>query len=224
MTRGELRRALREKKKALRQVIADQRRQSREALARNPAVQRARKRRRIRRSAGLAVLALLLLFVRCECEPPAPPALPQPPAEAPAKQPKPKPAAKAAPKPPRQGPLHGAISQQPRGKYAGADADAPSWLEEFRIQVAARSPRLSQCFTGSEKPGAIRWTSSVNAKSGTVSEPVLEPLGLDSNGWATMLSKKQRECVVRALSTPTYHLKSAESQALSSRISLVIEF
>lgn len=217
MTRTELRRAMRERKKELRQQVAQLRREARARLDANPVVRRERKRRRVRRAVGLAVLALLLLLVRCECAPPPPEVLekgaemaaPEP------KQPMPPPAP-AATKPP---PLKARIKSVQRASYEGQAQVPPTWLEEFRLQVAARSPRLATCFTGTDRPGALRWTAALNAESGAVSDHELETVGA-----ATSVSQAQHECLLKALSNPTYRLNVPKGQALPDRVGMVIEF
>ncbi|WNG58351.1 hypothetical protein F0U59_29125 [Archangium gephyra] len=92
-------------------------------------------------------------------------------------------------------------------------------MDDFRIQVAARSPRLAQCFSGTERPGALRWTAAVNAASGSVSDHALEPVGTGGE-----LSGKQRDCVQGVLSSPGYRLKPEQKQDLPGRVSIVIEF
>jgi hypothetical protein len=216
VTRNELRRAIRERKKELRQQVAQLRREAKARLEADPAVRRERKRRRLRRGVGLAVLALLLLLVRCECAPPPTPevldggvAVPAP------KQPAPPPAP-AVIKPP---PLKARIKSVERATYEGQAQVPPTWLEEFRLQVAARSPRLATCFTGTDRPGALRWTAALNAESGAVSDHELESVGA-----ASSVSTAQRECVVKALSNPTYRLNVPKGQALPDRVGMVIEF
>jgi hypothetical protein len=110
-----------------------------------------------------------------------------------------------------------------RGDLSTKARGAPAWLEELRTQVSARSPRLARCFNGADRPGALRWTASLNPASGWVSEHELEPVGQ-----AVDLSKAQRDCLVLGLSSPAYRLatQQAAPQAavLPERISLVIEF
>ena len=217
MTKAELRRVMRERKKALRRELAERRRQARAQLRSHPAAQKARRRRWIQRSVGPALIALLLMFLRCECEPPKP---------GPARlaldagvASEPKKVVVPPTKTPPPPPLHGRIESQPRTTYRGTATPTPSWLEEFRLQVAARSPRLAQCFTGSDRPGALRWTTAVNGQSGAVSDHGLEPVGTGGD-----LDGKQRECVLKVLSDPKYRLPSQSEATLPQRISLVIEF
>lgn len=226
MTKAEMRRTLRERRKELRRSVALMRRQARERLESIPAVRRERTKRRVRRAVGLALLASLLLFLRCDGHPAPPPGPPPLGADAGTPEVKAKrPAPPALSKPP---PLRAQIPSQPRARYEGETKAPPSWLEEFRIQVAARSPRLAECFKGSDRPGALRWTAAVNAESGAVSDHELEPLGTGSGGWGVMIGSEQRACLLRALSNPPYRLRAprtaAEKEALPNRVSIVIEF
>lgn len=210
-------RELQERKKALRRSLAEQRARARAAVAQNPMVQRARRKRTLRRGAGLAALLLVLLFVRCECDPPPEPPPPEP-VTADAGTPEvkaPAPAKKPQRKPP---PLQGNLDGRARAQFDNDGKAPPTWLEEFRIQVAARSVRLSECFNGTARPGALRWSAAVNAASGSVSDHALEPVG------ASELTKVQRDCVVGVLSSPVYKLAGAQPQDLPNRVGLVIEF
>jgi hypothetical protein len=216
MTPTELRKELRRRRKALRRSAVLSRRAARERMELVPAVRRERTRRRIRRLVGLAALLLLAMLMRCECDTPPPPPPPEPEVKVtPEVKPKPPaPPSRAKPKP-----LRDWIARKPRGKYQNAPQTSPSWLDDFRLQVAARSPRLAQCFSGSDRPGALRWTTAVNSDSGAVSDHALELVGTGAD-----LSGKQRECVLGALSSPGYRLKPEHKQALPNRVSIVIEF
>jgi hypothetical protein len=92
-------------------------------------------------------------------------------------------------------------------------------MDEYRLQVAARSPRLARCFQGAGRPGALRWTASVNPTRGEVSDHQLQPIG----GGAE-LRREQRECLLEALSSPPYRLTAPGAPALPDRVGLVIEF
>lgn len=218
MNKAELRRAMREQRKALRASTRAARAQANAALAQNPAVQRARRRRRLRRLLAIAAVLLLMLFVRCDCE--SAPVVAAPPA-ADAGEPVVKTPPDAGTPRPKKAAFRGRVAEQPRGAYKGDVKAPPSWLEEYRLQVAARSPRLSECFKGSDRPGALRWTSAVNVESGAVSDHELEALG--SSGY---LDSKQIQCLVAALSKPGYRIRpsSDEAKELPRRISIVIEF
>lgn len=171
----------------------------------------------MRRAVTVALLLLLAWLVRCDCQqgPPVPP----PPAKGETQE-----TLEARPKPPvtapaRREPLRAQVRRQPRATYEGEAPAPPDWLEDFRLQVAARSPRLAQCFTGTDRPGALRWSASVNPESGAVSDHEAEPVGPGPE-----LRREQRDCVVRTLSTPPYRLSARQRQELPTRISLVLEF
>lgn len=219
MTRAELRRQMRERKKTLRAELSRRRAEARAQVEQLPAVRKAKLRRRIRRSAVLMALLLLALFVRCDCADAVSPAA-APPAEVKAPElPAPAKAPPAVPVKVPVEPLKGKVPSQPRGTLHSEARPAPSWLEAFHLQVSARSPRLAECFTGADRPGALRWAASLNAKSGTVSDHELEPLGVSAD-----IDSKQRECLIRVLSNPPYRLKLAEGEPLPNRVGLVIEF
>ncbi|QRO00826.1 hypothetical protein JRI60_18225 [Archangium violaceum] len=215
MTPRELRRELRRRKKELRRSAELMRRATRERVEQIPAVRREKRRRRIRRVVTIAALLLLAMLVRCECAP-SPPAPPPEPVVEPAPEVKPKKPAPPASKPKA---FSDRMERQRRGSYQNEAQTSPSWLDDFRIQVAARSPRLAQCFSGTERPGALRWTAAVNAASGSVSDHALEPVGTGGE-----LSGKQRDCVLGVLSSPGYRLKPEQKQDLPGRVSIVIEF
>jgi hypothetical protein len=215
MTLRELRRELRQRKKELRRSVELNRRAARERVEQLPSVRREKRRRRIRRAVTIAALLLLAMLVRCECAPP-PPVPPPEPVVKPALEVKPKKPAQPASKPKA---FSDRMERQRRGSYQNEAQTSPSWLDDFRLQVAARSPRLARCFSGTERPGALRWTAAVNAASGSVSDHVLELVGTGGD-----LSGKQRDCVQGVLSSPGYRLKPEQKQDLPGRVSIVIEF
>ncbi|OJT22331.1 hypothetical protein BO221_21290 [Archangium sp. Cb G35] len=215
MNPRELRRELRQRKKELRRSVELMKRAARERVEQLPSVQREKRRKRIRRAVTIAALLLLAMLVRCECQPP-----PVPPPE-PVVEPAPAEVKPKKPEPPASKPkaFSERMKRQRRGNYQNEAQTSPSWLDDFRIQVAARSPRLAQCFSGTERPGALRWTAAVNAASGSVSDHALEPVGTGGE-----LSGKQRDCVQGVLSSPSYRLKPEQKQDLPGRVSIVIEF
>lgn len=183
-------------------------------LATNPLLHRVRRRRRLRRLAFVAVLLLLLLFLRCDGAP-GPGVVDVSDGGLPV-------VLAAAPKKPLPG-KRGARPVVPaaavtRPDYAAPDRDRAAWLEAFRLQVAARSPRLASCFIGADRPGALRWTTQVVRESGTVDSHDFEPVGA-----SVELSRTQRDCLVDALSKPAYRLDAAPG-GLPERLSLVLEF
>ncbi|MFL5320118.1 MAG: hypothetical protein ACJ790_10725, partial [Myxococcaceae bacterium] len=167
MNKRELRAQMRARKRELRKQAAEMKRQVKAQLDSNPIVQRARTKRRLQQAAGLTLLLLLLFFIRCDCEQP-PSTLMATVADAGTPElAKKLPEVADAGRPP---PLHAKVKTQDRSNFRGAESPAPSWLDDFRLQVSARSPRLAECFKGSDRPGALRWTAAVNAESGTVSD------------------------------------------------------
>ena len=187
----------------------------REQQQRNPELRaRARQRRRRRLTMALALLLALALLRCCSCgEGPPPPVLPQA-KDAGTVVVRVAPAATRPLKAPR-------LELQRRGALKLDDASALPWLDEFRLQVAARSPKLADCFRGADKPGALRWTTAMNPGSGQVSNHELEPVG------GTLgLNPQQRECLIQALSEPRYRLRNRppEESSTPSRVSILLEF
>jgi len=215
MNPRELRQAMRQRRNDLRKSLRLTGRQARERIEQLPAMRRARARRRLRRTLGVAVLLLLASLMRCECAQPPPSEVPKVEAKGEVETQVEPP----VPAPARRQPLRARIEPRDRASYQGPERGSPGWLDEFRLQVAARSPRLAQCFTGSDRPGTLRWTASVNPRSGAASDHELEPIGASAE-----LRRDQRECVVRALSTPPYKLTAPQGESLPHRASMVIEF
>jgi hypothetical protein len=215
MNPRELRQAMRQRRIELRKSLRLAGRQARERIEQLPAIRRARARRRLRRTLGVALLLLLASLVRCECARPSPSEVPKVEAKG-AEEPQVEP---PVPKPTRRQPLRAQIEPQARASYPGHEQASPAWIDEFRLQVAARSPRLAQCFTGSDRPGTLRWTASVNPRSGAASDHELGPVGASAE-----LRREQHECVVRVLSSPPYRLTAPLGESLPHRVSLVIEF
>jgi hypothetical protein len=213
VTRRDLRRQMRARKKALRQDLARTKARLRARLRRNPLLRRAR-RRRWRRLGTIAagVIVAMLLLQRCACGPPPPPAV--------------GPTKDAGVTPPEAGVRVKTVSltaphlgHHPRATLPIEPVAPPPWLEEFHLQVAARSPRLAECFRGQEKPGALRWTTAVNSKNGAVFDSEFELLG------DTTWMPGQRECVTEVLSKPPYRFESPPPpSATPPRVSLVLEF
>lgn len=213
--RKQLRRELKARRQELRRQLPQMRRAARARVAQLPVVRKARSKRRLRRAAALVLLALIALFARCECQP-----APAAEVEAIAPEPEtPAPLPEQKVKAPRPGPLHAGAKKLPRARFATEAREAPPWMDEYRIQVAARSPRLARCFDGADRPGALRWVASVNPGSGAVSEHELEPVGEAGD-----IGRDQRECLLAALSSPPYRLTAPGQQALPDRVGLVIEF
>jgi hypothetical protein len=161
-------------------------------------------------------LLLIAALLRCDCER-------TPSVEAEARvQAKPAPGKAPTPRPPRKSgraPLAGDVDRRPRPDYETKVQLPPGWIDEFRLQATARSPRLAQCFEGTDRPGALRWVAALNPETGTVSDQELEPVGPRSD-----LTPEQRLCVARALANPAYRLSRPPAQPFPERVSLVIEF
>ena len=216
-TPDELLRELKARAAELHRRLPEMRRAARERVRQHPAVRQARARRRVRRGAAVAVFALIALFLRCECQP-APPVPAKEEARAPA--PPASPAPRPPPAPAKPKPLHAEGQRLSRARFTSELREAPPWMDEYRLQVAARSPRLARCFQGAGRPGALRWIASVNPKSGEVSDHQLQPVGAGGEE----LRQEQRECLLEALSSPPYRLTAPGTPALPDRVGLVIEF
>lgn len=217
MRRSEPRERMRRRRAELRALLPRFRELARDRVARLerlPAFKAARdamarRRRRRRTVASLALLLLLLLFVDCRGKPGSKAVL----AKA-----TPVASVKPGAKPTPPGPLLARLEPQNRPGYRLDARPGPDWLDDFRLQVAARSPRLAQCFNGSDRGGTLRWTVSVDAKAGTVADHDFEPLG------GANMKNEQKACATRALSEPAYLMKNPPPEALPNRVSLVLEF
>ncbi len=113
----------------------------------------------------------------------------------------------------------GRISTRLRARYDGEAPAQQTWLTVFRMQVAARSPRLASCFEGIETPGAMKWTATIHLKKGTISDHDFEPV-LDG----ASLSAPLKACLANVLSKPSYRLTVPSTATRSSRVAMVIEF
>lgn len=219
LNRRELQREVKARKAALRQRLASQRSQL------DPGFREHRQRRQ-RRRALLVVLLLvlvLLLLRQCDCaNPPGPPAAPPtvelPPIEPPApKVVKPTPKVRKAKRPRR--PTIAKIQTKNRPAYAPKPVSPTRWLTAFRLQIAARSPILARCFQGAQRPGALKWTATVDPRRGIVSDHSLEPTLAGAE-----LTQPRRSCLIKALSTPPYRLPKPPGGDAPTRVSIVIEF
>ncbi len=204
--------AMREQRRQLRRQLAESKARFRAELRASPRFQERARRRRRRSLTTLMMALLLLLFIdRCECGPaPLPP---------PAPKPAPPDAGVARAAFPRLD--AGFVAPSHRAKFGLEEPAPPVWLDEFRLQVAARSTKLADCFRGVNRPGALRWSTGVNVKSGQVSDHALEPVGE-----APGLDATRRECLIHALSEPTYRLdpKGIPPPSTPVRVSIVLEF
>lgn len=215
MGRGDLRRAMRRERREIAASLRQLREVAREELRRDPVLRRAQARRRVRRGLLAAGFLAVVLLLRCQCERPPPVSLV---ASTPVVRPA---AAKAKPTAPtaKPPPLRAHVERQPRGHFANPAPTAPSWLDAFQLQVSARSPRLAACFSGADRPGALRWTASLDPKSGRVGDHAFEPVGSTAE-----LTPAQRACAVKVLSSPTYKLSDSALHGIPARIALVIAF
>jgi hypothetical protein len=203
--------------RARRERLDDVRAEARAKIDAHPEVQKARFRRRRRIAILVALLlALLALLSKCECEGPPPPV--------PQKGGEPVVADVVKPPPQPKKPVHKAmtakVASMPRADFDVNAQKPPAWLEELRLQVAARSPRLAQCFANAEVPGALRWTASVNPGTGEVSDSVLE-----GNTLSVVITGTQRGCLMNVLHAPPFKLTpEGTGDALTKRVSLLVEF
>lgn len=161
----------------------------------------------------LLILLILLLIRLCACAPPPEPEVPAPVPVPTGPAPVPEP----PPPPPR--PPTPRLPRTDRPEFVAAPPEPVPWLASFRLQVAARSPRLATCFEGSERPGRLKWTTSVEPGDGHVSEHAIEPMLRTDD-----LTAAERACVTGVLSDPPYRLDGAEPRSTPHRVGLVIEF
>ncbi|MEO0588356.1 MAG: hypothetical protein AAF078_12040, partial [Planctomycetota bacterium] len=176
--------------------------------------ERTSERRRNRWTVPLLLLVVLLLLLReCEPEPELPPV-----AEAPSGPAVARPVVEAPVPPPPPAPPPPDVARRDRPEMAAPPARTPAWLVGFRMQVSARSPRLAECFEGVDRPGRIKWTASVEPRSGQVGDHLIEPQLLTGE-----LSRREKACIEEVLSTPDYRIKAPEETG-PRRVSVVLEF
>lgn len=232
--REALRREMKARRKALKRQLADQKAAIKSRLAAQKAAipsavasEQARlkaKRRRRRRITLLIILIIIWLLLRdcdCECGEPGPP--PPPPDAAVVTDAAPPDA--AVPKPPpkkrTRKRFKGRIKPKARPDFVTPTPPPQDWLAALRLQVAARSPRLARCFEGSEQPGALKWSASVDVPRGVVSDHDFEPV-LDG----AEMTRSLERCLIGVLSTPSYRLPAPKVEGPTSpeRVSIVLEF
>jgi len=209
VTRSELNARLRAQRAALRAELGRRR-----AAVRARAGARGSKRTRRRVWIALAILLLLLLLLLRDCSC-AHPAGPPPVTVSPSGPSIDVSIDTPAPIPP----LTGHITTTPRPAMPPERVAPPLWLASLRIQVAARSPRLAECFEGTARPGTLRWSVAVDPEHGVVSDPAVEPTLAGQD-----LSNAQRRCVLGVLADPPYQLATGDEPATPARVALVIEF
>ncbi len=213
MTRAETRRALAQSRDVLRARVTVAQARARDAVARSPLVVAQRRKRQLKRLAWLSVLLLLLLLIECPgqgqgtAQPVSVAEVVTPPVKAVPKKVKPRPPLTLPPRP------------VPRPAFDAPARLAPAWVDAFRLQVAARSPRLSQCFNGTSRPGALKWTTLVAMETGAVGNHEFEAVGA-----AAELTSTQLKCLEQVLSAPAYQLPDVNRDGLPQRVSLILEF
>jgi len=106
-----------------------------------------------------------------------------------------------------------------RPELAAPTPTEPDWLQAFRLQVAARAPRLAPCFEGASAPGHLRWSAAVEPRRGTVSDHLLEPLLPED-----VITTEARDCALAVLSDPPYRLPSEDAPTTPTRVALVLTF
>lgn len=196
---------------AMKRQLLARRAAARAALERRRANLKKPKKKRDRRWLWLLLLLLLVLLKDCSCDepPPAPASAPEVPAAAGEGS-----AATPPPEPPPK------VRKRSRPGYAPTAPGPLPWLDALRLQVAARGPRLAACFTGASRPGALRWTASVDPGQGLVSDQGLEPV-LDTDP----LTREQRDCALGVLAEPPYRLiPDGAEPSTPARVGLVVEF
>ena len=203
----------RQRRREVRARFAQLKREAQARVSAMPEVKKARRKRAGRRALWSGLVLLLLLFLRCDCGPGGPALAPEQPlalgVDAGGKQP---------PKLVKRKLSQDRLASSARPPWELGAQRSPAWLDDFRLQVAARSPRLAQCFTGADRPGALRWTVALNPENGATSDHLVEPIG------AADLSQRQLDCVLKTLSNPGYRIAEADRESVPSRVSLVIEF
>ena len=203
-------RQLRARRSALRSELRRRRRAARREL---------RRRRRAahpqRRRWWLVLLLLLALLLLRDCSRSVP--------ELPAAAKEPGPSAPVQTQPtvhPSAPAVHsGRVARRERPSFRSETQEPLPWLASFRLQVAARSLRLAECFVGAPRPGTLKWTAAVEPAHGSVSDQTLEPTLLSD-----ALTRQQRGCVFVVLSDPPYQLESGAERSTPTRIGMVIEF
>ncbi len=212
MNRRELRAAMKRQRDETRARMRALEAEANAALANNPAIRRAKRRRRIKQAITIAVLLLLLLLIRCDGPPGEAPPVTKAVVDAGVEVKKPP--VKLAKRP--KVPVKSKAVERPG--FEPPDRAPARWVDEFRLQVAARSPRLASCFNGTDRPGALRWTALVSRQTGAVGDFDFEAMGNAG------LSRDQLECLTDVLSSPGYRLDTETEEGLPERVSLVLEF
>ena len=66
---------------------------------------------------------------------------------------------------------------------------------------------------------ALRWSALVHAKSGKVTESVVEPAFRGAT-----LDERQTKCLIEGLTAAPYNLTEPDDQAAPRRVSIIFEF
>ena len=197
-----MRAELKRRKKAARAEL----KRRKKAMPETEAMRHRRRRRRL--VAALILILLLALLPDCRCTPDPGPAAEGAAVEVPEE-----------PEEPALEPITGRVARRDRPDYRSKTPPTLPWIDAFRLQVAARSPRLAECFVGVARPGRLKWTTSVEPSQGKVSQHDIEPTLLSDP-----LTKRQRTCIIDVLSQPPYQLESGQERSTPARVGLVIEF
>ena len=217
MTPKEIRRALAVRRRALGEEVHKLKTEASNQVEKHPLVQKERRKRRARKLLMGFVGLLLLFLIRCDCGSPPITATP----DGGTSLEEPKTSEKTPPAKPKPVAVKVSGKNQPvdRAEMGMHFKRGPVWLDSFRLQVLSRSTRLAECFKGTERPGALRWSGAVSSAAGTVAEHSIEAVG-----GTYELSAEQRTCLVQVLTTPRYQLTPASPDDLPERVGLVIEF
>ncbi len=173
----------------------------------------AEKQKRRRLGWGLLLLILLLLLLLCsDCTcAPAPVEEPvAPPVPVEVEEPEP---------PPVPLPIRAPIERIDRPAFETEPLAPLPWLDAFRMQVAARSPRLAECFVGAERPGRLRWSGAVEPSKGRISQQAIEPVLVED-----VLTSAQKDGGAGVRADPSYERPIEEGASTPTRVSLVVEF
>ena len=164
----------------------------------------------------LLTLLIALLLRNCNCDKPP---LPENSAKQIQPLPTPKIIKKEIKKKFSRKPLKGKIKPRKRPKYKNEPSNKKAWLANFRLQVAARSPRLAKCFEDAQHPGALKWVAAVEPVQGVVFDQTFEPILGNAD-----LTKAEQKCLKKVLTEPPYNLKAEKETSVPSRVGIVIEF
>jgi len=214
VNRRERKEAIKAQRRELRARLAEQRARLAEARSQRPKKTSKKVKRRL---ALLILLLLLLLLRRCECEEP-PPMPPPPPKEEVTETATKTPPKKKAKKKKRK-PMRARTKKRSRPAYEGAPTRKATWVDAFRLEVSGRSLRLSSCFEGAQRPGAVKWSASIDPATGEVSDQIFAPVASE-----LALSNAQTECLEGVLADPPYRLRADDGKATPQRVALVLEF